>query len=146
MDGVDILDQKTATYKLDCKLYGGRYYLKLFFDLMDISVVNSRTIYKLLYPKGMELLDFKIFLAKSLIGTSHSRSRNTPVSHVSLQEVLPTSVPLHSPVLQTTRGYTAMLEGLKTKHAFNVIHVEFFCAWFPAIDLETVFANYHTKV
>ena len=47
MDGVDILDQKTATYKLDCKLYGGRYYLKLFFDLMDISVVNSRTIYKL---------------------------------------------------------------------------------------------------
>ena len=128
MDGVDILDQETATYKLYCKLPSGSYYLKLFFDVMDIFVVNSHAIYKLLYPKGMELLDFKIVLAKSLIGTSHRRSRNTLVSHVSLQKVLPTSVPVHFPVLQTTRGYTAMLEGLKTKHAFNVIHVELFCA------------------
>ena len=71
---------------------------------MDISVVNSHAIYKVLYPKGMELLDFKIVLTKSLIGTYNSFNRNAPVSHVSLLEVLPASLPLHLPVLQTTIG------------------------------------------
>ena len=39
--------------------------IRLFFDLIDISVVNSHAIYKVLYPQGMELQDFKIILAKS---------------------------------------------------------------------------------
>ena len=94
---------------------------------MGISVVSSDAIYKALYPKGMELLYFKIVLAKSLIGTYNSRSRNTPVCHVSRREVLLASVPLHLPVLQTTIGkYRYCYTG--TKHRFNVIHVEFFCA------------------
>ena len=59
MSGVDLLDQKTAAYKLDCKSSGQRYYIEFFFDLMDISVVNSDIIYKELNPKGMELLDFE---------------------------------------------------------------------------------------
>ena len=66
---------------------------------MDMSVVNFHAI---LYSKGMELLDFKIVLAKSLIGTYNSYSRNAPVRHVSRREVLPASVPLHFPLLQTT--------------------------------------------
>ena len=128
MGGVDLLDQKTAAYKLDCKSSGGCYYLRLFVDLMDISVVNLHVIYKVLYPKGMELLDFKIILAKSLIGTYNSRCQNTPVSHVSRQEVFPASVPLHLPVLQTMRGkYRYCYIGLKT-NTFSVIHVEFLCA------------------
>ena len=94
--------QKTAAYKLDRKSSGGPY-LRLFFDLMDISVVNSHAIYEVLYSKGMELIDFKIVLVKSLIGTYNSRSQNKPISHVSRREVLPASVPLHLPVLQTTR-------------------------------------------
>ena len=71
---------------------------------MDISVINSYAIYKVLYPKGMELLDFKIVLAKSLIGKYNSRSRNTLFSHVTRRDLLPASVLLHLPVLQTTRG------------------------------------------
>ena len=70
---------------------------------MDISVVNSHAIYEVLYPKGMELLDFKTVLAKSLIGTYNTRSRNKPISHVSPREILPASVPLRLPVLQTAR-------------------------------------------
>ena len=104
MGGVDLLDQKTAFYKLDRKSSGGHYYLRLFFDLIDISVVNFHAVYKVLHPKGMELLDFKIVLAKSSIGTYNSRSRNRPVSHVSCREVLPGIVPVHLPVLQTTKG------------------------------------------
>ena len=34
------LDQKTAAYKLDRKSSGGRFYLRLFFDLTDIFVVH----------------------------------------------------------------------------------------------------------
>ena len=43
---VDPLDQKIAAYKLDRKSSGGCYYLTLFFDLMDISVVNLHNVYK----------------------------------------------------------------------------------------------------
>ena len=78
MGGVDLLDQKTAAHKLDRKSSDGRYYLRLFFDLMDISVANLHIIYKELNNKGMELLDFKIVLAKSLVGKYNSCSRNTP--------------------------------------------------------------------
>ena len=72
--------------------------------------------------------NYKIVLAKSLICTYNSRSRNTPVNHMSCRKVLPASVPLHLPVLQTAteKCDTATLEGLRTKHTFNVIHVDFF--------------------
>ena len=80
----------------------------------------------------MELQDFKIILAKSWIGACNSRSRNTPVSHVSHWEVLSVSVPLHLPVLQT------MGEKCRYCYAFNIIFVEVFCAWFPTIDLGNV--------
>ena len=80
----------------------------------------------------MELLDFKSILAKSWIDTCNSRSGNTPVSHVSHWEVLLVSVPLHLPVPQTTKVKC------RYYYTFNVMLVEVFCAWFPAVDLETV--------
>ena len=115
MGGVDLLDQKTARSKLEHKSSGGCCYLRLFFDLMDIFVLNSHAVYKVLYPKGAELLNFKFVLAKSMIGTYNSCSRNTPVSHVSRREALQDSVPLHLFVLQTTREkyrycYTGVIE------------------------------------
>ena len=81
MDGVDLLDQGTVAYKLDRKSSSGYYYLRLFFNLMDITVVNSHVVYKALYPKGMELLDFKIVIAKSLIGACNSRCHGTSITH-----------------------------------------------------------------
>ena len=73
MGGVDLLDQRMVAYKLDRKSSSGHYYLRLFFDLMDIAVINSHVVYKALYPKGMELLDFKIVIAKYLIGAYNSQ-------------------------------------------------------------------------
>ena len=142
MDVVDLLDQKTVAYTLERKSSGGSNYLRLFFGLMDISVVNLHAIYKVLYPKGMELLDFKTVLVVSLFSTYNSRSRNTSVSHVSRREVFPASVPLHLPVLQTTRGkckycYTGGIE--------NNLYIQcntcgaFLC--FP-----NCFANFYTEV
>ena len=98
MRNVDLLDQKRATYKLNRKSSDGHYYLRSFFDRMDIPVVNSQSI------------------------------GNNRLKHVFRREVLPASVPQHLPVLQATKGNvdTAILEGLKTKHTLIVIHVEFF--------------------
>ena len=140
MGGVGLLDQKTAAYQLDRKSFGGRYYRRLFFDLMDISVVNSHVIYKVLYPKRVELVDFKIVLAKSLIGTYNCRSWNTPASHVSRREVLPAVVPLQFSVLQTTKGKCRYCStgGIEDKKSI-VIRLELSCAWFQATDPETVF-------
>ena len=83
MGGVDLLDQRTTAYKLDRKSFSGRYYLRLFFDLMNIAVVNSHVVYKALYPKCLELLDFKIVTARSLSGAYNSRCCNTSITHTS---------------------------------------------------------------
>ena len=59
---VDLLVRKTAACKMDHKSSGRRYYLRLLFDLMNISVVDSHAIYKVFYQKRMESLDFKSVL------------------------------------------------------------------------------------
>ena len=82
MSGVDLFDQKTTMYRLDRKSSGGRYYLRLFFDLMDMCMVNSHIVYKECYPTGRELLDFKVLVAKSLIGSYNSRQRIAPPTRV----------------------------------------------------------------
>ena len=148
MSGVDLLDQKTAAYKLDRKSSGGRYYLRFFFDLMDFSGVNSHIIYKKLNPKGMELLDFKIVLTKSLVATYHSCSRNTPASHVSHREVLPASAPLHLSVLQQARGkcrycYTESI-GNKTYIKCNTCGV--FLCLISRNNPRNSFANFQTEI
>ena len=115
---------------------------------MDISVVNLHISYKELNPKEMKLLDFKIVLAKSLVGTYNSRSRNTPASHVSRREVLPASVLLHLPVLQQTRGkcrycYTGGIEN-KTYIKCNTCGV-FLCFIFGN-NPRNCFVNFHNEI
>ena len=125
---------------MDHKSFGGCSYLRLFFDLIDIFVVNLRRVYKVFYPKRMKLLDFKIVLAKLLLGTCNSRSRNTPVSHVSHREVLPASVPLHVPVLQTTGGKRryCYIVGIENKTYIQCNACVVFLCLIPVIDLETL--------
>ena len=63
MGGVDPMDQRTAAYRLDRKS-SVRFYLRIFFGLMDIACVNSSNIK---HPKKLFLLDYKTFFAKNLI-------------------------------------------------------------------------------
>ena len=85
MVGVDHFDQQTAAYKSNRKSSSKCYYLRLFFDLMGIVI------------------------AKSLIGAYNRQYRNTSITLTSRREVLPASVPLHLPVIQTTRGKSQVL-------------------------------------
>ena len=85
MGGVDHFDQQTAAYKSNRKSSSERYYLRLFFDLMGIVIT------------------------KSLIVADNRRCRNTSITLTSRREVLTASVPLHLPVIQTTRGKCQVL-------------------------------------
>ena len=44
MGGVDVIDQKTAAFRLDRKSKF-RFYLRMFFDFINISIVNSHIVY-----------------------------------------------------------------------------------------------------
>ena len=65
MDGVDIMDQKTANYRIDRKSKY-RFYLSMFVDFMDVTRVNSHIAYMKLVD-DISLLNFKIAVAKALI-------------------------------------------------------------------------------
>ena len=59
MDGVYLMDQRTAAFV--------RFYLRIFFDLMDIACVNSYLIYNMKHPNKLFLLDYKVVVAKNII-------------------------------------------------------------------------------
>ena len=64
MGGVALMDQRTASYRLDQKS-SVRFYLQIFFDLMDIRCVNSYLIYSMKHPNKLPLLDTRLLLQKT---------------------------------------------------------------------------------
>ena len=60
------MDQRTAAYCLD-RNSSVRFYLRIFFDLMDIPCVNSYLIYNMRHPNKLSFLDYEIAVAKNLI-------------------------------------------------------------------------------
>ena len=63
MGRVDLMDQRTAPYRLDQKS-SVRFYLRIFFDLMDIACVNTYLIYNMKHPNKLSLLEYKIVYKK----------------------------------------------------------------------------------
>ena len=74
MNGVDLHDQLKTCYEVDRKAKF-RYYLRIFFDLMDSVVVNAHIIYKKEVNARMNLLDFKVSLSEALVNGFSSRKR-----------------------------------------------------------------------
>ena len=66
MSSVDIMGQKTAAYRFSCKS-SYRFYLRMFFDLINVSHVDSHIVY-MEVGDIISLLNFKIVVAKALIG------------------------------------------------------------------------------
>ena len=65
------MDQKIAAYKLNLKSKY-RFYLRMFFDLIDVTHGNSQIVYMKPDDK-ISLLNFKIVAAKDLIGRYSNR-------------------------------------------------------------------------
>ena len=62
VSGVHIMGQETATYRLNRKSKH-RFYLKMFFDLIEVALANSNIVYKKLV-NDISLLNFKIVVGK----------------------------------------------------------------------------------
>ena len=81
--GVDLCDQMNISYDVD-RRNKVRFYLRVFFDFMDISVVNSKNVYgKIQSTAAMSSMDFLFSLACSMIGTFSNIKRETPISRSS---------------------------------------------------------------
>ena len=105
MGGVDLMDQRTAAYRLD-RRSKVRFYLRIFFDLLDIACVNSFIVYNKLNPNQLNMMDFKVIVAERLIGAYNSRERNYPVNRPNKRQRLTVGLPekpQHLPIFQGSR-------------------------------------------
>ena len=91
MNGEDIHDQLKTAYEIDRKSKF-RYYLRIFFDLMDSCVVNAHVIYKMKINSEVNLFKFKVMLAESLINGFTSRKRKFAADEPQLAAELPLSI------------------------------------------------------
>ena len=65
MVGVDLIDQVTSTYHHD-RRSKTRYYLRLFFDLWGMTLVNAYIVYCKLKQQKLSHFNFQAVVAKSL--------------------------------------------------------------------------------
>ena len=56
MDGVDLVDHRTAAYHLE-KKFSIRFYLRIVFDLMDVICTNSYIAYNMLHTDDLTRAD-----------------------------------------------------------------------------------------
>ena len=81
MKGTDVMDQLKVTYEVD-RRYPRKFYLRLFFDLIDIGFVNAFIVYTKLMEENFPhsrrlktLKDFKPGVTMHLIGSFSCRKR-----------------------------------------------------------------------
>ena len=67
ISGVDLIDQRAAAYHLD-RNSTIRFYLRIFFNLMDVACANSYIVYDTMDPNDLTLLNFKTVVSTYLIG------------------------------------------------------------------------------
>ena len=75
MGGVDIMDQKPAASRL-CHKSRYRFYLRKFFDLIDVSRHVDSHVVCMKLGDDISLLNFKIVVANILIGRYMTRKRS----------------------------------------------------------------------
>ena len=108
MGGVDVMSQKAAAYRI----YGkskDQFYLRMFFDLIDVSLVKSHIVYTEL-GNDISLLNFKIVVTKALIGEMLIDS-SREVTTIKVVLKLSTSNPLHFSTLIQIFNYFKTSEG-----------------------------------
>ena len=83
MGGVDLSDRMKVTFKVD-SWNKFRFYLRIFFDFLDIAVVNSKIVCnKTESAPALSSLDFRYSIAQTMIRKFSSRKRAVPLSRPS---------------------------------------------------------------
>ena len=94
MVGVDVIDQRSAAYRLDWKS-AVRFYLLIFFNLMVIACANSYLIYNMKHLNKLSFLGYKIVVAKNLIQHHLDWKRAVPMSRPYKRKNQPESIDNH---------------------------------------------------
>ena len=80
MGGVDLSNQMKVTYEVD-RRSKFRFYLCVFFDFLDIAVVNSKIVYnKIESAPSLSSLNFRYSIVQTIIREFSSRKRAAPIS------------------------------------------------------------------
>lgn len=83
MGGIDLMDQRKVCYEVDRKAKI-KYYLRLFFDLLDIALNNAYVIYMKFHEaqrvEGSHLssIEYRQQIARNLISNYTGRQRSRP--------------------------------------------------------------------
>ena len=89
MGGVDLSDQMKVTYEVD-RRSKFRFYLRVFFDFLDIAIVNSKIVYnKIESAPSLYSLDFRYSIAQTMIRKFSSRKRAVSLSRPSQKSIGP---------------------------------------------------------
>ena len=88
MGGVDLSDQMKVTYELD-RRSKFRFHLRVFFDFLDIAVVNSKIVYnKIESAPSLSSLDFRYSIAQTMIRKFSSKKRAALLSRPSKRSII----------------------------------------------------------
>ena len=80
MGCIDLSDQMKVTYEVG-RRSKIRFYLRVFFDFLDIALVNSKIVYiKIESGSSLSSLDFRNSIAQTMIQKLSSRKRAVPLS------------------------------------------------------------------
>ena len=80
MRGVDLSDQMKVNYEAD-RWSKFRFYLRVFFDFLDIAAVNSNIVYnKIESAPSLSSLESRYSIAQTMIRKFSSRKRAVPLS------------------------------------------------------------------
>lgn len=89
MGGVDLLDSMLGYYRISTK--SKKYYMKIFYHMIDLCVVNAWILYRRVYPDTyILLLDFKLLISEVLceVLKPSPRRRGRPLLTESITEAL----------------------------------------------------------
>ena len=126
MGGVDLMDQMKTSYQYDRKSTK-KFYLRLFFDLLDIAVNNACCVYNDLETlrdpahKRMKNLDFRQVIARGLIGGYSNRKRSVPQAPKRKSSVSSAIKPDHVMVKSSQRNRcTQCKKNKKENRTYNI--------------------------
>ena len=104
MEGVDLCNQMKVSYE-DDRRKKVRFYPQVVFDFLDISVVNSKIVYdKIQSTTATSSMDFRLSLARLMIGTFSNTKRAIPTSRPSKRSKGEIAIVLdHLPQFAATR-------------------------------------------
>jgi len=86
MKGVDFSDQLSGSYKSTRKTI--KWYKKIFFNLLDMAVVNSLAVHRFLGGK-MAQQEFKLELVRSLLKEEDRRGRRNRIARARFAPAAP---------------------------------------------------------